>query len=526
MNAEQERTRSLWSETDTPNLPRLGEDTEADILVIGGGIAGLLAAWKLLREGRRINLVDAGRLARGMSARTSAHLSFEIDDFYRELAKGHGEAGARAWYESQSAAVDLIEEIARAEAIACDFKRLDGVLFPAEPKDVDYLKEEREAARAAGFRDAEWLAAGALPGVDAEAIRFPRQARFHPLKFLAGVIEALRRGGAQLYEGTQIVELEEKHVSVVATTADGLVLRARQAVVATNAPFHLLIPIHTKQAPYRTYVIAAPIPKGAAPDALLWDTAEPAYHYVRLQPGEREDLLIVGGEDHKSGTEDDGAARIASLEAWARARWPQMGKVAYAWSGQVYEPADYVGFVGRSPQHQEIYVITGDSGQGLTTAGAAAIILGDLMNGRSNPWSDLYDPSRQMHRGVGEFVKENLEAAKHWLELAGPGEVESLAAVAPGSGAVVKLHGKPVAAFRDESGDMHLRSAVCTHAGCMLHWNSFETCWDCPCHGSQFSPDGEVLAGPAAQPLGAVEDPEAVGDAKRTSASAEHQAQR
>jgi glycine/D-amino acid oxidase-like deaminating enzyme/nitrite reductase/ring-hydroxylating ferredoxin subunit len=504
MNVEQERSRSVWMDIPPPDLPRLRGVLDADVLVIGAGIAGLSTAYLLSQAGRRVTVVDRGRLGRGMSARTSAHLSFELDDYFHELAKAHGEHAARQWYESQSAAVDLFERIAREEAIDCDFARVDGVFTAAEDKDVDYLRKELESARAAGYSDAEWLEAGAFPGMEREGIRFPRQGRFHPVKFLNGLAGALKRRGGALFQDTDIVKLEEKDGIVTATTGDDEVIRARQVVVATNSPFHLMIPIHTKQAPYRTYVIAAPISKGAAADVLLWDTLEPAYHYVRLQPGETEDLLIVGGEDHKSGTADDGDARINSLEAWARKRWPQMGKVAYAWSGQVMEPADYVGFIGRSPEHEEVYVVTGDSGQGLTTGGAAALILADLMNGQQNPWADLYNPSRQMHHGLGEYLKENLEAAKHWLELAGPGEVKSVDEIAPGDGAVVKIHGKPVAAYRDEAGELHLNSAICTHAGCTIHWNGFESCWDCPCHGSQFDVDGQVLAGPAARNLSRV----------------------
>jgi glycine/D-amino acid oxidase-like deaminating enzyme/nitrite reductase/ring-hydroxylating ferredoxin subunit len=501
MNVEQERSRSVWMEIPAPDLPRLTGGADADVLIVGAGIAGLSTAYLLSQAGRRVTVVDRGRFGRGMSARTSAHLSFELDDFFHELTKAHGEEAARDWYSSQSAAVDLFERIALEEAIECDFARVDGVFTAAEDKDVDYLRRELESAHAAGYGDAEWLEAGAFPGMERAGIRFPRQARFHPVKFLNGLVEALRRRGAGLFQDTDVVKLEEKDGAVLATTGDDDVIRARQVVVATNSPFHLMIPIHTKQAPYRTYVIAAPIPKGAAADVLLWDTLEPAYHYVRLKSGEDEDLLIVGGEDHKSGTADDGDARIRRLETWARARWPQMGKVAYAWSGQVMEPADYVGFIGRSPEHEEVYVVTGDSGQGLTTAGAAALILADLMNDRQNPWADLYNPSRQMHRGLGEYLKENLEAAKHWLELAGPGELKSVDEIARGDGAVLKIHGKPVAAYRDETGELHLNSAICTHAGCTVHWNGFETCWDCPCHGSQFDLDGQVLAGPAARNL-------------------------
>jgi glycine/D-amino acid oxidase-like deaminating enzyme len=500
MNAEQERSRSLWMDVAMDALPAREPAAETDVLVIGAGIAGLTAAYELARAGRQLMVVDRGRFGQGMTARTTAHLAFELDDYFHELIKAHGEEAARLWYQSQSAAVDLFERICREEQIDCDFARLDGILVAADQDDVEYLKTELQAAAQAGFADAEWVEARAVPGQQLPAIRFPRQARFHPLKFLNGLIGALQRRGASLHEYTEVIGLDEDG-GITATTSAGTRIHARQVLVATNAPFHLRIPIHTKQAPYRTFAIAAPIPKGHAADVLLWDTREPGYHYVRIQPGDELDMLIVGGEDHKSGTADDGNERIGRLEEWARERWPRMGDIAYAWSGQVYEPADFIGFIGTSPQHTEVYLVSGDSGQGMTTGGVAALLLSDLMNGRANAWTELYDPSRKMHHGLAEYLKENLEAARHWVELLKPAEVDSVDDIEPDEGALVKMHGKPIAAYRDEGGQLHLRSAICTHAGCTVHWNGFERCWDCPCHGSQFAIDGEVLAGPAARPL-------------------------
>lgn len=505
MNSEQERSRSLWMEVPPLDFPALASDQNADVLVIGAGIAGLSAAYELARLRRGVIVVDRGRLGRGMSARTSGHLAFEIDDFFHELIQSHGVDAARAWYRSQCSAVDRIEAVCRDEGIDCDFKRVDALLFAASESDVEYLHKELEAARAAGFSDAEWADAGRIVGSDRPAIRFPRQARFHPVKYLNGLVAALQRLGAKLYASTAIEALEERDDQIVASTDAGREIRARQVIVATNSPFHLRIPIHTKQAPYRTYVIAAPIPKGTVDDVLLWDTAEPAYHYVRLQPGRTEDMLIVGGEDHKSGIIRDGAAPVARLEAWARRHWPQMGAVAHAWSGQILEPADYVGFAGRSPRYDHVYLVSGDSGEGLTTGVAAAMLVGDLMMSGATPWAQLYAPSRQMHRGLTEYLKENLDAVRHWAELLGRGDVDSLDDIEPSHGARIRLGGQQVAAYRDETGQLHLRSAVCTHAGCAVHWNAFERCWDCPCHGSQFGIDGQVLNGPAARPLAEVD---------------------
>ncbi|MBV8186378.1 MAG: FAD-dependent oxidoreductase [Alphaproteobacteria bacterium] len=505
MNTEQERSRSLWMEVPALDFPSLASDQNADVLVIGAGIAGLSAAYELASLRRGVIVVDRGRIGRGMSARTSAHLAFEIDDFYHELILSHGIEAARSWYRSQSAAVDRIESVCRAEEIDCDFKRVDGLLFAAREDDVEYLRKELDAARSAGLSDAEWVDAGRIVGGDRPAIRFPRQARFHPVKYLNGLAAALQRLGAKLYASTAIQSLEERDDQIVARTEAGHAIRARQVVVATNSPFHLRIPIHTKQAPYRTYVIAAPVPKGTVDDVLLWDTGEPAYHYVRVQPGRSDDVLIVGGEDHKSGVVPDGAAAIARLEAWARQHWPQMGPITHAWSGQVLEPADLVGFAGRSPRYDHVYLVSGDSGEGLTTGVAAAMLVRDLAMSSTSPWTALYEPSRQMHRGLAEYLKENLDAVRHWAELLGRGDVDSLDEIAPAQGARLKLGGQQVAAYRDETGGLHVRSAVCTHAGCALHWNAFERCWDCPCHGSQFGVDGEVLNGPAAQPLAEVD---------------------
>jgi glycine/D-amino acid oxidase-like deaminating enzyme/nitrite reductase/ring-hydroxylating ferredoxin subunit len=500
-SVEQERSRSLWMEEPAVEASPLDGDATVDALVIGAGVAGLITAYELALMGRGVTVVDRGRLGRGMTARTSAHLSFELDDFYSELEDLRGRDAAKRWYESQSAAVDRVEAICKEEGIACDFARLDGYLVPGRESDVDLLHDELEAARVCGFADAAWVDAGQQPWLTTPAIRFPRQGRFHPMKFLNGVIAALGRRGAHLHANTGIVSLEEKGGRITAQTQRGTTITAKDVIVATNSPFHLKAAIHAKQAPYRTYVIAAPVPKGDVADVLLWDTLDP-YHYVRIQPGERDDVLIVGGEDHKSGEADDIGERLGRLEQWMRERYPVAGAVSHRWSGQVYEPNDSVGFIGKSPEHERVFVVTGDSGQGLTTGVAAALLLRDLVAGKSNPWTELYDPSRKFTQSLVETVKENVDAAKEWIAPnAGSGEAQSVDDVLPGGGALVKIDGKMNAIHRENSGAVNRRLAACTHAGCTVHWNGFEECWDCPCHGSQFSADGEPLQAPAVSGL-------------------------
>jgi glycine/D-amino acid oxidase-like deaminating enzyme/nitrite reductase/ring-hydroxylating ferredoxin subunit len=501
MNVEEELSRSLWMDLPPIDVPSLTGSMTTDVLVIGAGIAGLSTAYELALRGRKVTVVDRGRLARGMSARTSAHLAFELDDYYYELIKVRDVEAARTYYESQSAAVDRIQEITIDEGIDCDFVRVDGFFVPATEDDVELLRKELTASLQAGFPDAEWLERGPGPWSNHPAIRYPRQARFHPLKYLYGLVAVLRARGVEVYGHTPIDALEEGDDTVLARCADSRSITANAVVVATNSPFHLGVPVHTKQAPYRTYVIAANVPKDSVPDALVWDTLEPGYHYVRIQPGEERDVLILGGEDHKTGEEHDQNDRFARLEAWGRSLVPAMGEVTHRWSGQVMEPADYVPFIGRSPQHERVWLVTGDSGEGLTTGVTASLILCEQVNGGEHPWGKLYEPSRKMLHGLKEYLTENLDAARHWAAHLTGGEIESLDRLAPGQGAIAKIDGEAVAAYRTPEGDLRLYSAACTHFGCVVRWNGFERCWDCPCHGSQFSVDGEPLQGPAHRPL-------------------------
>jgi Rieske Fe-S protein len=267
-------------------------------------------------------------------------------------------------------------------------------------------------------------------------------------------------------------------------------------VATTNVPVNDRLAIHTKQAPYQTYVIAARVPRGAVPDILSWDTGDP-YHYIRTH-GE---FLIVGGEDHKSG-QDDSDGHHARLAEWARARFPMMGAVEYAWGGQVMEPLDYLGFIGRNPgDHDNVYVATGDSGMGLTHGTIAGMLLSDLILGRQNPWTALYDPSRKLAGTALEFAAENLNVARQYVEWLKPGEVGSAQEIEPGMGAVMRRGIHRIAVYRDDAGALHERSAACPHLGCVVQWNAAGRTWDCPCHGSRFNATGKVLNGPANRDL-------------------------
>jgi Rieske Fe-S protein len=256
--------------------------------------------------------------------------------------------------------------------------------------------------------------------------------------------------------------------------------------------------------PYRTYVIGFAIDRGVLPDALYWDTEEP-YHYVRLQPGDNgRDFVLVGGEDHKSGESDDADERFERLEQWVRAKMPMLKGVTHRWSGQVLDTIDYAGFIGKNPGSEYIYVATGDSGQGLTHGVMGAILNATLVAGGESKWAELYAPERKPLKAAKNWLIENSTALKNLAEYVAPGEISSTDGLEPGQGAIIREGLKKIAAYRDAKGDVHQHSAACTHLGCHLHWNSFENCWDCPCHGSIFGPNGEVLNAPAISGLNPV----------------------
>ena len=512
MSESKEKTVSVWMATAAmPEYAPLREDTHADVCIVGAGIAGMTTAYLLAREGKSVVVLDDGEVGGGMTGSTTAHLSCAIDDRYYEIERLHGKEGARMAYQSHRAAIDAIETIVAQERIACDFERVDGYLFVPPGESKKELERELEAAHRAGFSDVEKVERAPLRFNTGMCLRFPGQGQLHPLTYLAGIARAVTRYGGRIYTGSHAGTMTGGADARV-ETAEGHVVNCGAIVLATNTPVKNLVTMHTKQAPYTTYVIGARVPAGSVERALYWDTPDP-YHYVRLQrariPG-AGDMLIVGGEDHKTGQAEDQHQRHERLEAWARERFPQMGAVEYRWSGQVMEPVDGVAFIGPNPGDKEnVYIVTGDSGMGMTHGTIAGMLLTDQVMGRENPWAKLYDPSRKSlrMRSVLEFAKENVNVAGQYLSdyLTG-GDVGSADEIAPGEGAVLGIGPAKTAVYKDEQGELHIRSALCAHLGCVVTWNNLEKSWDCPCHGSRYDRYGEVITGPANKGLARPED--------------------
>ena len=433
MNVGDEKTQSLWMDTEVaPEASALARNEHADTVVIGSGIAGLSTAHELSQAGRSVVVLDRGRIGRGMTARTTAHLTSPSDDGFESLIKIRGEELARMFYQSHSAAIDRIEAIQEKEKIDCNFRRLSGFLFPAlGKKPSEELKSEYEAAKKVGVA-VEWHTGIPFKGLgDLRCLRYPNQGAFHPLRYLRGLATAIEKRGGKLFANTRVDAVSEDPDGVTVQTENGRTVRARWAVVATNSPINDRVAIHSKQAPYRTYAMALTIPKGALKDALYWDTLDP-YHYVRPQPGRGNfDYVIAGGADHKTGEADDGEQRFEAIEAWIRNLLPQLGNVTHRWSGQVLDPVDYSAFIGRNPGNESIFVVTGDSGQGITHGVVAGLMLKELiLQGRSD-WSELYDPSRKTASAVQNLISENIAPLKNFAEYIALGEISSLDELSP-----------------------------------------------------------------------------------------------
>jgi glycine/D-amino acid oxidase-like deaminating enzyme/nitrite reductase/ring-hydroxylating ferredoxin subunit len=502
MNAADEQSRSLWIDTVVADAPALADDKRVDTVVVGSGIAGLSTAYELVCRGQKVAVVDRGRIAGGMTSRTSAHLTSQSDDGFKTLTQVRGLDGAKAFYESHAAAIDRIEAIAQGERIECHFRRVNGYLFPAIGKDpAEELTPEFEATKKIGM-PIERHTGLPFKGLEqVRSLRYANLATFHPLRYLRGVADAFVRRGGTLFADTTVTAVEEKDGAVTVRTANKASLQAANAVIATNSPINDMVALHTKLAPYRTYAMAITIERDSIEDALYWDTLDP-YHYVRLENGRgATQYVIVGGADHKTGEADDGWARFEGIESWIRALLPKLGKVTHRWSGQTLDPVDYAAFIGRNPGNDHVFVHTGDSGQGLTHGVAGSLLLSQLIAGEACPWVEFYDPSRIRLSAAKTFIAENITAVKNFVEYIAPGELKSVDELKPGKGAIIREGLRKIAAFRDDKGQVHRVSAACTHVGCHLHWNSFERCWDCPCHGSHFAVDGTALNGPAVAPL-------------------------
>ena len=498
-------TRSIWSDTQ-PRSYDTRPGPETDVCVVGAGIAGLTTAYELARRGIRVAVLDDGPLGGGETGRTSAHLASAVDEHFTELESKFGVEGAKLVHESHATAIDYIETTARDLGIECAFQRVDGFLFPQPGHDAEReLDQELAAAQRAGLSVSR-VASVPLPGVDlGPALKYARQAEFHPMAYLEGLAAAIVQLGGAIHTHVRVDAIEPGEPLRVKLDG-GRTLLCRTVVDATNATITSPLKLTIRQAAYRTYMLGFAIPAGSVPHGLYWELADP-YHYIRIAQGEGDrETLIIGGEDHRVGQGAPDTA-WADLEAWTRKYLPFVGEVTHRWSGQVIEPVDGLAHIGKSPDLDHVYVVTGDSGNGLTHGTIAGLLIPDLIQGRPNAWATLYDPGRSHLSSLGTLVHEAASSSKPYTDWLRRGDVHALDEIPRGQGAVIRRGLHFVAAYCDEAGTCHLRSATCPHLRGVVHWNAGEKTWDCPCHGSRFDPYGRVVNGPATSDLATVDEP-------------------
>lgn len=490
--------RSLWSATSrhsTFGTPV--QEIATDVVVVGGGITGLTAAVLLRQAGQRVVLLEARRLGDGVTERSTAHLTEAVDSRYWQIESAFGKEGARLVAESSRGAIERIGEWSARAPDRCGFSRRPGYLFTERAEDVEaQLAREYRAARHAGLA-VELQARAPLPFENRGALLFPDQAQIHIGRYVGLLTEMAVEAGAAIHEGARVIAIEDGepcHVHV----EGGHVLRAKKVIVATHSPLNRVF-LQTKIHAYRSYVHAfAGID---LPDGLFWDTADP-YHYISPFTVDGQRYLIVGGEDHKTGVERETEKHFAQLLAWTEERFGAPAP-AFSWSAQVLEPVDGLPYIGRNSASEHVYVATGFSGNGITFGTIAAQIMSDLAVGNANRHAELYAATRiKPIDSATEFATENIDFPMHFVsDRLHPVEAKSLDDIAPGEGKTVRVKGRRLAAYRDPSGALHAVSSVCTHLGCLVKFNPAATSWDCPCHGSRFDVDGQVLDGPAVTAL-------------------------
>jgi len=513
-------TQSPWPSASPGADVPVELDLRVPIAVVGAGIAGLSVAYELARRGHRAVVVDAHGPGGGETHNTTAHLASVIDDRFVHLEDWIGADGARLARESHAAAIDRIEETIARHDIPCGFRRVDGHLFAAPGRDKeDFLLAEWAAARRAGHTGAEWLDAVPLAGSALEGcpcIRFPNQATFDPGLYLNGLAEAVRGLGVPIFTHTRVTGWKREGKVVVLETERGPRIAAGRVVFACNDPF-VRLRYFTVSTPYRTYAAAYEVAAGSAAaeeDGLFWDTEDP-YHYVRFAPhpdGSGRRMVIVGGEDHKTGhSPEHGTMEEAwgHLDAWTRVRLPFAGSLLRKWSGQVLETLDGLGLIGADPKEEgRVFLVSGDSGMGLTHGTLAGPLIADLIEGQQNDWARIYDPGRFPWKRAAHYLAENADiVAQYGRHLLPPASATTFPTGSNGSshGVIVRRDGEKIARARTEKGEVCELHAVCPHLGGPLTWNEAEGTWDCACHGSRFDAEGEVVNGPATSPLRAPE---------------------
>jgi glycine/D-amino acid oxidase-like deaminating enzyme/nitrite reductase/ring-hydroxylating ferredoxin subunit len=490
---------SVWITTSEPSgFEPLEDVVDVDVAVLGAGIAGLTTALLLKNAGLRVALLEAGAVCCATTGHTTAKVSAQHGLIYDTLRSSFGQDGARAYGEANLAAVDLVEALVREHAIDCDWERRAAYAYTEQDSYMQQIEQEVKAAQQAGL-PASYTKQTDLPWPVKAAVRFDDQAQFHPRRYCLALAHLIDGNGSRVFDQTRALDVEEGSPCVVKT--DRHDMRAAYVVLATHLPFLDRGAFFARCHPEREYALAVAlqeaVPKG------MYISAEQPTRSIRQHPFDGGELLILSGDSHKTGQDDDTERHYAALEQFARERFA-VRSIEYRWSTQDHMTVDQVPYIGKLRHGSDrLYVATGFNKWGMTNGTIAGVVISDQILGRENPWGELFDPNRvKPIASAQQFVKENVNVARRFVadrltqrSSASPDEL------APGDGHVASAGARQIAIARDQDGTVHAVSARCTHMGCIVHWNPAETTWDCPCHGSRFAVDGTVIEGPAVEDL-------------------------
>jgi glycine/D-amino acid oxidase-like deaminating enzyme/nitrite reductase/ring-hydroxylating ferredoxin subunit len=491
-------SRSIWNSTaPQTNFPTLKESLVVDIAIVGGGITGITSAYLLAKSGKKVAVLEAGKISGGTTGYSTGNLYSMVDKRLHHIQSKWDKETAGAVARSRTAAVDLVERLVEEHNIDCDFKRVPWYLFSETNEKDETIEKEIEAARNFDLQVGE-VNDLPLPIRVSKAIKVENQAQFNPSAFVRGLAQKINSDNCQIFEGTPVYHIQKEEELTLSTPS--ATVTAQKVILATHSPKGIYA-VQTALYPYREYAMAAKLNSGDFPDGIYWDTEAEFHTSMRTYSVNGDPYVLMLGGHHKVGQEDDYSRFYDRLEKNIR-KYFDVSSIEYKWSAQHYKPADGLPYIGESVD-DNIYFATGFSTDGLTYGVLSAMIFDDLLNNRENEWAELYKAKRfTPFKSAKDFIKENLNVAKQYLkDLPGKAEADSFDEIAPGQGKVVEVDSEKWAVFKDDNGQVHCQSAVCTHMDCIVDWNDAEKSWDCPCHGSRFEATGEVIEGPAFSPL-------------------------
>lgn len=510
-NPAESATMSLWRhniEAGRPeyqirtNFPPLTGHLQTEVAIIGAGITGLSTAIMLERSGFEVTIVDAHPVGYGVTGFNSGHLtSVLLDTPFRDILPAFGEEATRALVMAIEEGMNLIERMVHDYRIDCEFRWVPGYLFTEKAEQLKTLQEEYEAMAKAGIQ-ANRTFNVPLPFPIEEGIHVSNQAVIDPLKYTQSLALRLQKLGCGIYENSRVTDIENKgpHNGYFIQTEAGTI-QADEVVIATHTPIGFRPLSQIRMEPWRSYVIGVRS-QSRMPDALFWDMEAP-YHYIRLANDEKGPLLLIGGEDHKTGESVNTRQRFRNLEAFARKRF-DVQSIDYEWSAQFYASADGLPYIGKT---NDGYIATGFSGEGLTYGTLAARMIADQIQGIPNPCGEILSPYRAKPiASAGGVLAEGISTMSHYIgDRLKKTTIEKPEDVPEGTGALCTVEGQKVAVYKSPEGILHTLSPVCTHMNCLVGWNPTEKSWDCPCHGGRFDATGKVLNGPPVVDLAPVD---------------------